>query len=374
VSTLSTIAVVFGGLSPEHDISILTGLQAARLLATAGHDVTCIYWTRTGEWQRVPSDLEGKHFTAPEVPGATPLAFRAPEGFAERKRMRDQALDVEVAVNCCHGGPGEDGTLAGMLALAGIRVTGPGVEGAAWAMDKLATSGMVAAAGLDRFGIENIPTVAIDGETTAIDLPAPWVVKPRYGGSSVGVEAGIEDVETAVALTRTGVNRAGAVAQPQLTGWSDLNIAVRTYPTLEASAIEKPVTGAGGVYGYREKYLAGGDGMESAKRDLPADLPAPLVDRIEGAATALVQALGLTGLPRVDFLHDGGDRLALCEINAIPGSLGLYLWAAAGHDRARVVADWVEEARSRPLARPHWSATTDGAALRAAATVASKLR
>jgi D-alanine-D-alanine ligase len=114
--------------------------------------------------------------------------------------------------------------------------------------------------------------------------------------------------------------------------------------------------------------------MESAKRDLPADLPAGVAERIQGAATALVQAIGLTGLPRVDFLYDGGERLALCEINAIPGSLGLYLWAAADHERGRIVADWVEEARSRPLARPHWSATTDGAALRAAATVAAKLR
>lgn len=371
---MSTIAVVFGGLSPEHDISILTGLQAARLLAAAGHDVACVYWTRTGEWQRVPNDLEGKHFTAAEVPGATPLAFRVPDGFAERKRMGARTLDIDVAVNCCHGGPGEDGTLAGLLGLAGIRVTGPGVEGAAWAMDKLATAGMADIARLERFGIETIATTAVGPDTTTIDLPTPWVIKPRFGGSSVGVEAGIEDVETAVALTRTGVNRSGAVAQTQLTDWADLNVAVRTYPTLEASAIEKPVTSASGVYGYREKYLAGSDGMESAKRDLPADLPEVLTERIQQGAMALVAAIGLTGLPRVDFLHDGGDRLALCEINAIPGSLGLYLWAAAGHDRARVVADWVEEARSRPVARAHWSATTDGAALRAAATVASKLR
>jgi D-alanine--D-alanine ligase len=363
--TLSTIAVVFGGLSPEHDISILTGLQAARLLGSAGHDVTCIYWTRAGEWQRVPSDLEGKHFTAPEVPGATPLAFRLPRGSPSASACATRRSRSTVAVNCCHGGPGEDGTLAGMLALAGIRVTGPGVEGSAWAMDKLATAGMVEIAQLDRFGIENIPTVAVDGDTTAIDLPTPWVVKPRYGGSSVGVEAGIEDVETAVALTRTGVNRAGAVAQVQLTGGPTSTS--RCAPTRRSrqSAVEKPVTAAGGVYGYREKYLAGGDGMESAKRDLPADLPAGLLERIQGAAMALVQAIGLTGLPRVDFLYDGTDRLALCEINAIPGSLGLYLWAAAGHDRTRVVSDWVEEARNRPLARPHWSATTDGAALRA---------
>jgi D-alanine-D-alanine ligase len=374
---VSTIAVVFGGLSPEHDISILTGLQAARLLAETGNDVTCIYWTRSGEWQRVPHDLEGKHFTTGEVPGAAPLSFRVPDGFAERRRMREAPLDVDVVANCCHGGPGEDGTLAAMLTLAGLRVTGPGPEGSAWAMDKLASAGLVDAAGLDRFGVEAIPTVPIptapvDASTISIDLPTPWVVKPRFGGSSVGVETGVEDVDTAVALTRTGISRAGAVAQIQLTGWRDLNMAVRTHPELETSPVEKPLTE--GVYGYREKYLAGGEGMESARRELPADLPDEVLARLQGAAAAVVRAMGLTGLPRVDFLYDGKDRLALCEVNTIPGSLGLYLWAAAGHERAKVVADWVDEARARPVARPHWSASTDGAALRAAATVAAKLR
>jgi D-alanine-D-alanine ligase len=369
---VSTIAVVFGGLSPEHDISILTGLQAARLLAESGNDVTCIYWTRAGEWQRVPHDLEGKHFAAGEVPGAAALGFRVPEGFVERRRMREAPLEIDVVVNCCHGGPGEDGTLAAMLTLAGLRVTGPGPEGSAWVMDKLATAGLVEAAGLDRFGVEAIPTVPVDTTTTEIDLPKPWVIKPRFGGSSVGVETGVEDVDTAVALTRSGIARAGAVAQPQLTGWKDLNIAVRTYPEPQTSPIEMPLTE--GVYGYREKYLAGGEGMESARRELPADLPAEIVSRIEGAAMAVVRTTGLTGVPRVDFLYDGEGLLALCEANSIPGSLGLYLWAAAGHDRAKIVSDMVEEARTRPVARPHWSATTDGAALRAAATVAAKLR
>lgn len=370
---MGTTAVVFGGLSPEHDISILTGLQAARLLSGRGQDVTCIYWNRVGEWQRVPTDLEGTHFTSGEVPGAEPLSLRVPEGFVERRRLRDQPLAVDVVVNCCHGGPGEDGTLAGLLALAGIRVTGPGPEASAWVMDKLATSGIPALAGLDRFGVEAIPTVAVSPETTRIDLPTPWVVKPRFAGSSLGVEVGIEDVETAVALSRSGPSRAGAVAQTQLQGWFDLNVSVRVHPKVEVSPIEKPVR-SGTVYGYREKYLAGGEGMESARRELPADLPAEVTKRIEGAAEAIALTIGLTGVPRVDFLYDGGDRLAFCEVNAIPGSLGLYLWAAAGYDRADVVTDLVAEALALPVSRPHWSSATDGAALRSAGTVAAKLR
>jgi D-alanine-D-alanine ligase len=370
---MTTIAVVFGGPSPEHDISILTGLQAARLLAQRDEPVACVYWSRTGEWLRVPGDLEGRDFAGGEIRGAEPLSFRLPGGLSERRRLREQPLAVDVVVNCCHGGPGEDGTLATMAGLAGLRVTGPRPGASALVMDKLTTAAIVDLAGLDRFGVEAIPTTVVGEGTTAIDLKPPWVIKPRFGGSSLGVEVGVEDVETAVSLARAGTARSGAVAQEQLVGWSDLNIAVRTHPEVQVSAIERPIT-AGAVYGYREKYLGGADGMESAVRELPADLPGEVAARVEGAALAVAETVGLTGVPRVDFLYDGADRLALCEVNAVPGSLGLYLWAALGIDRAQVVADLVAEARAGRVGEAHWSAATDGAALRAAATVASKLR
>ena len=113
--------------------------------------------------------------------------------------------------------------------------------------------------------------------------------------------------------------------------------------------------------------------MESATRELPADLPDEVVERIHQAGKALTETMGLTGTPRIDFLYDGADRLALCEINAIPGSLALYLWAASGVDRTQVVVDLIDEARSQSAMPVHWSSTTDGAALRAANTVAAKL-
>src|SRR5829696_4096143 len=225
-----TIGVVFGGPSPEHDISILTGLQAARVLSDAGRDVACVYWTKTGDWLRVEPDLEAKAFLDPDLKG-TPLELQVPGGFVERKRMRGSAeVALDVVLNACPGGPGEDGSLAALLLLAGMRVTGPTPEAAALAMDKLATAGVAQAS-----GIPTIDTVSVRASTEAIGLPAPWVVKPRFGGSSLGVEAGVEDVDTARALASSGVARAGAVAQPFLAGWTDLNVAVRAHPTFEVS-------------------------------------------------------------------------------------------------------------------------------------------
>lgn len=365
---MSSVAVVFGGPSPEHDISILTGLQASRVLSEAGVDVQCIYWSKKAEWLGVPGDLEASDFLDPGLRGASELSLSIPGGFSERARRKDRPLGIDVVLNCCHGGPGEDGTLAGTLATAGLRVTGPSPEASALCMDKLATAGVARAA-----GVEAIETVSLREATTAIALAAPWVVKPRFGGSSLGVEAGVEDLETATALARSGASRAGAVAQPYLEGWIDLNIAVRTYPELCLSAIERPLRPEEGIYDYRGKYLSGGEGMESAPRELPARLPTSIEDKIRAAATCLVDAFGLSGCPRIDFLWDGEEAVRLCEINSIPGALGMYLWTAAGISRARLLEDLLAEARESKPWRPQWSASSDGTALRIAGTVAQKL-
>lgn len=356
---------MFGGPSPEHDISILTGLQAARLLEGSGRSVVCIYWTKTGQWFRVPTDSEGKSFLEARVPGSAELALHVPGGFVEHRRVRSQELRLSVVLNCCHGGPGEDGSLTSLLRLAGMRVTGPSSEAAALAMDKLATAAMAMAT-----GVETIPTEVLS-DSPRID--PPWVIKPRFGGSSLGVNAGVSDLATASALAAQGVARAGCLVQPHLEGWVDLNVAVRMTPRVMPSAIERPLRHENGILDYHAKYLRGAEGMESTPRELPAQIPDAIRQRVESSAISIVQTLGLTGIPRVDFLWDGGERLALCEVNAIPGALGLYLWEAAGVDRAQVLADLVAEAESVAVMPPQWSASSDGAALRVANTIAAKL-
>ncbi len=131
-----SVAVVFGGPSPEHDISILTGLQAARTLSEAGVPVEALYWAKSGSWHGVDPALEASDFVegVPRKARDVQLVAAPGGGFVGRRRP----LDVDVVVNCCHGGPGEDGTLQGVFELAGLRATGPGMVGASLGMDKLA--------------------------------------------------------------------------------------------------------------------------------------------------------------------------------------------------------------------------------------------
>src|SRR6185503_15734692 len=153
--------VIFGGPSPEHDISVLTGLQAVRALG----DAVALYWSKTGDLFEVPADLEGADFAEGAPKKATPVRLVAGAGLLGR---RDKALDVSVLVNCCHGGPGEDGSLQGALDLAGVRYTGPSVAAAALGMDKLAFGNVVVAAGMP-----SLARAALTADTT-VDFGGPY--------------------------------------------------------------------------------------------------------------------------------------------------------------------------------------------------------
>ncbi len=370
-----SIGVVFGGPSPEHDISILTGLQAARALAAGGADVCCLYWTKTAAWLRVPVEAEARDFLDPVPKGAVEVELRVPGGFTEKRRVRASTLELEAVLNCCHGGPGEDGTLTGLLELAGLAVSGPRPQPSALMMDKLAATGTAAAAGVPTIPTALLPFDGSGAEVLAALPPTPWVVKPRFGGSSLGVEAGVDDLDTARALASRGVGRAGMLVQPLLDGWSDINIAVRTFPEVQLSEIERPLRDESAIYGYHHKYLAGGSGagMESAPRELPAKLPSKVREQILDHARTLIGAFGISGAPRIDFLWDGDDQVVLCEVNAIPGAWGAYLWQAVDVPPARLYRDLVDEARRGPTMEPQWAATSDGKALRAAGSIAAKL-
>lgn len=365
------VGVAFGGPSAEHDISILTGLQAARSLLESGMDVCCLYWTKTGRWKQVPANAEAAQFLEPEVEGSSDVELVVPSGFVERRRLRSVGLDLRAVLNCCHGGPGEDGSLAALLMLAGVRVTGPGPQSSAMAMDKLATEAMASSAGIPT--IETVAFSAVESEFRIEALPRPWVVKPRWGGSSIGVEAGVEDLDTVRALARTVPGRAGLVVQPYLEGWIDLNIAVRNHPSFEVSAVERPLRGDATILGYREKYLTGGPGMDEAPHEVPAEIPPRIRGSLVEYATALTRRMGLTGAPRIDFLWDGETEVRMCEVNSIPGAWGNHLWRAVGVTREQLYRDLIAEAETGSAAPAQWAGSSDGQALRRSGTISAKL-
>ena len=370
---MSTPAVIFGGPSPEHDVSILTGLQAAHTLAQTA-PVTAIYWAKTGDFFAVDPNLEGEAFVEGVPKGARELKLVASPGggFVGAKGgllAKEKPLELSAVVNCCHGGPGEDGTLQSALDLAGLAYSGPGVAGASLGMDKLAFGGAVAAAGLPA-----LPRALVEpGRAAPWVTPGPFIVKPRFGGSSIGIEV-VEDWATACAVAGSSVHlRRGAVVEPYRPTSYDLNIAVRTWPELQLSAIERPLRSPGSteILGYRDKYL-GGEGMVSAPRELPADIGEALEKAIRDAATSVAALALVRGVARIDFLVDDGNWY-VNEVNTIPGSLAKYLWVdPTPVPFPRLLADLLTEASRRPTYRPD-ATGADGLVLRSAGAIARKL-
>ena len=369
----SSWAVVFGGPSPEHEISILTGLQSERVLTRAGHTVTPLYWAPTGGWFVVPAGTEAKDYLEGAPSGARPVEVRlgSDPGLFVKGRLRSERLTVDAALSCLHGGLGEGGGFAGLFALLGIPATGSTLYASAVGMDKLAFGGLMLSANLP-----TLPRVALDA-----DLPpsfgGPYIVKPRFGGSSIGIEI-VDDLPAALAIGRSSAHlRAGAVVEPYRRDLVDLNISFRTAPTLEVSDLERPLrAGDGGVYSYAEKYLAGGGGedagLTAAPRELPAKVPAEISARAAELARGVAAVTRLTGVVRVDLLYaEATGELFVNEVNSVPGAMSLYLWAPR-RAAAEVLVDALVEARDT-RGPGVASGFGSGAALRAAGGISGKL-
>ena len=368
------VAVIFGGPSPEHDVSVLTGLQAARGLTGPGGpggSPRAIFWTKTGDWYEVDPALEAEAFLEGVPRGATKLQFVAgPDGgFSDPggRLGRTRSLEIDAALVCCHGGPGEDGTLQAALDLAGIHYSGPTVSGAALGMDKLAFGTVVAAAGLP-----TLPRALVTAEGVPPPFPGPYIVKPRFGGSSIGIDV-VEDHATAQArLTANPHLRFGAVIEPFRPDLTDLQVGVRTWPSLQLSAVERPIRASGStdILDYRDKYVAG-EGMAGANRELPAQISSELDKGLRDAAERIAALAGVRGVARIDFLSDG-EQFVVNEINTIPGSLARYLWVTPPIPFPTLLTDLLAEARQRPT-HAYSAAGADGTVLRSAGSIAGKL-
>jgi D-alanine-D-alanine ligase len=346
---MADLSVIFGGPSLEHDVSILTGLQAAHVLSRGGQEAVCLYWSEANDWFRVPAELEAHAFLEGVPRGARPVSLelggREPGFYEVRSFGRRERLDISAAVVCCHGGPGEDGRLQSLLDLIGLPYTGPGANCAALSMDKLAFTGIAQAAGLPA-----LPRIIWTPASPEPSFAGPYIVKPRFGGSSLGVEA-VDDAQTARDLTRTSTYlRRGAVLEPYKPDVEDVYIAIRTYPELQLSLLERPRpraghsqhSGQGPIYGYQQKYLEQ-QGAESAASEIPAQLPDEISKLAREMAAEIAQLTQLRGAARLDFLYNGTD-IWVNELNSIPGALSFRLWNESGVSHLQLLTDLVAEA------------------------------
>jgi D-alanine-D-alanine ligase len=221
--------------------------------------------------------------------------------------------------------------------------------------------------------VPSLPRTAFSADGADPDFGGPYIVKPRFGGSSIGIEI-TDDLAAARALVRASPHfREGAVVEPYLPDAVDLNVSVQAFPELRLSAIEKPVRqdASGRIYTYADKYLGGGEGLSGAPRELPAVLPDEVTGRVVELARRVAGLALVRGVPRIDFLWRGHD-VWVNEINTIPGSMAFYFWTPEGMAPAALLGGMLAEAAAGP-ARRTTTEGADGTALRSAGTIAGKL-
>jgi D-alanine-D-alanine ligase and related ATP-grasp enzymes len=350
------VAVFFGGRSPEHDVSVISALQAMDALDTSRYEIIPVYVSLTGEWFLGEALRERKSYIPdPEMRrqltrctlGHTDIGGVL---LTEKKGLFSGAGTVafDVAIPAFHGAFGEDGCFQGLFEQAGIAYTGMRVLGSALAMDKTATKMAVSA----RTKAKQLPYLAVTRRSPARphapELPEGWkypvIVKPAHMGSSIGVGKADTKEDVEALLQTLFLYDTKAMLEPYVAHRQEYNVAVRRQDgKIITSAIERPKTAAE-LLDFREKYCQGGgtkggklgkqpgqasEGMLSLTRDINPDISAGLEGDIRGWAAEIFEALDGSGAPRLDFMLDtDSGELWFNEINPCPGSFGYFLWSA----------------------------------------------
>jgi D-alanine-D-alanine ligase len=318
------VGLVFGGRSVEHVVSVRSARTVLDALRTAGHAVTALGIAESGAW--LPADVSMRCLEGNDK--ALPASTQAPRASLAHLL----SAPVDVAFPIVHGTYGEDGTMQGLFEMLDLPYVGCGVLASAVAMDKLMSKHLFEAAGLPtvpwtsttRLLFERDPRAALAATAT---LDAPLFVKPAVGGSSVGCRLVkdrtqlVDAVRFALRFDDTALVEKGVAAR-------EIEVAVLGGTAdLLASAIGEIVPG-NDFYDYEDKYL-----KDDAKLVAPAPLDQGTADEVKRLGVLAMNALGGSGLARVDFFLVG-NQLFLNEINTLPGftSISMYprLWALAG--------------------------------------------
>lgn len=353
------VAVFFGGRSPEHDVSIVTGLQALQAIDSARYEAFPIYVDPHGDWLSGEPLAERGNYL-PDAALRAQLTSVMLDVCAQDRGLllprkaglfqRPRPILFDVALLAFHGTKGEDGQMQGLLEVANVPYTGMRTLASSVLMDKAATKRMLAGAGIPLLPhalLERpsqglmLPRDALSAATGKMGFPA--IAKPNHLGSSIGV-AKVDGLdELAAVLPQIFKLDPVVIVEPYVASLVEYNVAVGKFSgSLRTSAIERPKR-VDELLDFKQKYLSGGpkktatkqpgqmsQGMLSLTRDLNPELPAQAEANLRAWAERAFEAAAGTGAPRIDFLSNSATgEFWLNEINPCPGSFGFFLWEAA---------------------------------------------
>lgn len=359
---MKTIAVIFGGRSAEHDVSIITAHNPIiqSLIGSGQFDVWPVYIAKNGSWycDKAMNDL----------------AFFKQDDFEEKLKSQRKAqilfdnglwiilpglltkrVRIDVAFPAMHGTYGEDGSLMGLLRMAGVPFVGCDLFASAVAMDKALTKQV-----LGYEGIPIIPFVWFTKEdweknekplrTQIASLGLPLFVKPVHLGSSIAISKVRKESELENAVEVALHYDDKILVEKSVENLIEVTLPIMGNDVLRTAEVERALNKSA-FFDFSEKYLSGGKkgiGLNREYSEIPANIGKDMTERVKELGKKTYRALGCAGIARVDFLIDSSaDKIYVNEVNTLPGTLYCHNWRKSGVSNMDLVLKLVALAEGR---------------------------
>ncbi len=360
-----TVAVMYGGRSVEHEVSIISGIQAIANMDKDKYEIVPVYITKDNYMYIGDKigDIDAYKNIPELIKNSTRVLLVNEDNnyyltSYPHKMFGDKKIRIDIAFPVVHGTNVEDGTLQGYLKTVGIPFVGCDVTASAVGMDKYVMKTIL----MDN----DIPVLKclhytqedykdIDSMIANIEaeLGYPVIVKPANLGSSVGISIAKNKEELVSSIDDAYMYATKILVEHAITRLREINCAVLGDELeAEASECEEPLHSKD-ILSYEDKYLSGGkgtksQGMASVSRKIPADLSSDKRAEVRALAVKTFKCLGCNGVARIDFMIDEEtDKLYVNEINTIPGSLAFYLWEPLGLKYTQLLDRMIELAYKR---------------------------
>ena len=384
ISNMKTIAVIFGGKSAEHDVSIVTALASIikPLELSKKYRVEAVYIAKNGAWFWDEKLKDINLFSSGDidkfVARTNPASVQFDGGMTLVKASgiagRKQHLKIDVVFPAMHGTYGEDGALMGLLDMAGVAYVGCSMPAGVLTMDKVLAKQVILADGLpsNKFvhfmshELEKDPTGTLKMVTS--NLKYPMFVKPAHLGSSIAITQVKNDTELRNAVEVAARFDDKIIVEEGVNNLIEVTLPIIGNDELTPAYLEQPLVSADSFFDFETKYMSQGGGKKmggvktGGKRGaqgyskIPADIPKDLYAKAEAIGLAAYRALGCSGIARIDMLIDGKTKeVFINEANPLPGSLYAHNWRAKGISNVELVTRLVELAEERHAKRQNLS-------------------
>lgn len=349
---MQNILVMFGGISSEHEVSVITGLQVVENMDKEKYNALALKIDKKGQFLFYPGLSKILHYQSVK-PVECDFVQKTDGTYLVTRGLVKKQYKIDCVYLAFHGGYGEDGAVQGFCDMYGLPFTSASVESSAICMNKHITK-VVA----KNFGVNVLKDVlAMDVECkedneklvkqVVKELGLPVIVKPVHLGSTIGVKLAHTEIELEKFIMETAFIDTEIMFEKFVDKKAEYNVSVRRVGVeLQTSVIERPIS-KNEVLTFDDKYANGSKktgGMAGLDREIPAKIDSKLESKILTMAKAVYSGLRCSGNVRIDFIQDQDGEIYLLEPNTIPGSVAFYLWEASGVSFTEQITGSIEQA------------------------------